>query len=136
MKMNMIKAAKAASPAIAKAQALLTDGSDSSLYALIILRAAKDAIDNAEAELKPGANDEFKELVTADPLRKEYGIVDATGVKIATVIRYSPRATWLYSNEVDKLARELKEAQAREQQSGVARKLEGSSETVFSIKLA
>lgn len=135
MKRSMIKAASVASSSLARAQCLFADGSDSSLYAYAVLRAAQDALVDAQKELKVEANEEFLELVNQEPLLKEFGVLDQTGVKVATVTRYSPRSTWKYSAETEKLALSLKTAQAREQENGTAKKLPGTSDTVFALSL-
>lgn len=134
MKRSMIKAASLASAPLAQAQCLLTSGSDSNIYAVAVLRSAQDELKEAELTLKVEANEEFLQLVDAEPLKKEFRVLDPSGVQIATVTRYTPRPTWQYSAYTVKLAEALKAAMAREQTNGTAKKLGGSTDTIFAIR--
>jgi len=114
---------------------LTTVGAQSSLHAYAVLRAAQEALGQALEQLKPAANLEFKSLINNEPLRKEFDVLDMLGVKLATVLKYTPKAIWQYSPAVLKLAEELKAAQAREQTDKTAVKQASTSDTTFSIRL-
>lgn len=135
MKRCFVKAASVALNPLSTAMQVLTGGADSSLYGMAVLRAAKEAIEEAEAALKSEANDEFRQLQTTEPLTKEFDVCDPTGVKIASVARYTPKTVWRYSTNIEKLALQLKTAQAKEQLDGTAKKLASTSDTMFALKL-
>ncbi len=134
MKRSRIKAASLAAAPLAQVQCVLTSDINSSLYAIAVLRTAQDALKEAELVLKPEANEEFTQLIDAEPLKKEFSILDPSGVKIATVVRYSARPAWQYSEATIKLGEALKAAQAREQANGTATKIAGESDTIFSLR--
>ena len=135
MKRSLIKAASIANAPVHAALAVLSSGSDSTLYALALIRAAQKALEEAELELKQEANAEFTDLATREPLRKEFSIAGPNGVDVASATRYTPKCTYTYSTTTTALGIELKNAQAREQQSGVAKKVPGKAETLFSLRL-
>jgi hypothetical protein len=94
------------------------------------VRLAQQKLKTLETALKPEANQDWLDWKQTHQTSKEMLLCD-----IAKASTYTPAGTWIYPQAVAKLAAELKAAEKAAQADGTARKLEGSSDTLFSMRL-